>query len=157
MFLGKPHSFRNTQNLEKSITALICLEAFGFAELDCERSVGQKEPWHQPKFPTKRKGAVPLLNFFEDWMTKQEDPCWGEEGAKRQLPFGGLREGALQIPDGRVAPSLLLSQLLRNTHLSLILQIFIVWVNVPGIALSTSYGEVKRQLIKITAIMELTL
>lgn len=126
MFLGKPHSFRNTKDLEKSITALICLEAFGFAELDYEKSVRQEKPWHQPKFSTKRKEAVRLPDSFEDGTTKQEDPAEVKKVPRGKLPTGGFSKGALQIPDGRVAPSLLLSQLLRNMHLSLILQIFLV-------------------------------
>lgn len=87
MFLGKPHSFRNTKNLEKNITALICLEAFGFAELDYERSVGQEEPWHQPKFPTKRKGAAHLPDSSEDGITKQKDPAEVKTVPRDSLPL----------------------------------------------------------------------
>lgn len=156
MFLGKSHSFRNTKNLEKNITALICLDAFGFAELDYERSVGQEDSWHQPKFPTKERGlCIHPIPLKMELLNRKTLLRW-RRCPETVFPGRTLRR-CLQIPDGRVAPSLLPSQLLRNMHRSLILQIFLVWVNVPGIALSTSHGEVKRQLIKITAIMELTL
>lgn len=64
---GKTMFIQNTKNLEKTITALICLEVFELTEPNYKISVEKKSLWHQLRSLThKKEGNECLLSSFGD-------------------------------------------------------------------------------------------